>query len=84
VTSAIFAGVFSGAMPVICRERILREFRADSPLRNYFSKKKSIASELAFSNKKKGTCANGEIVGLPGESADIKNDCKDTGEDTKG
>jgi hypothetical protein len=32
-------------MYVICRERILREFRANSPLRNYFSKKKTIASD---------------------------------------
>ena len=46
---------------VLCHERILREFRADSPLRNCFSKKKSIASELPFS-KKKSTYANGEIV----------------------
>ena len=33
---------FYGAMPVICRERIFREFRADSHLRNCFSKKNSI------------------------------------------
>jgi hypothetical protein len=72
-----FCRFFYGAMPVLCCERILRKFRADSPLRNCFSKKNSIASELPFSNKKKGTCANGE-------NADIKNDCEDTGEGTKG
>ena len=74
---------FYGAMSVLCCERNLREFRANSPLRNCFSKENSIASELPFS-KKKSTYANGEIMCLPGESAYIKNDCEDTGRGIKG
>jgi hypothetical protein len=71
---------FYGAMSVLCCERNLREFRADSHLRNCFSKKKSIAPESPFSNKKKGTCANGEVVCI----CLAQKDCEDTGEGTKG
>jgi hypothetical protein len=48
VTSAIFADVFSDAMPLKNFER----FRTDSLLRNCFSKKNSIASESPLWKKK--------------------------------
>jgi hypothetical protein len=66
-------------MSVLCCERNLREFRANSPLRNCFSNENSIAPELPFSNKKK-TCANGEVVC----ACLMQKDCEDTGEGKKG
>jgi hypothetical protein len=70
---------FYGAMPVLCHETTFRGFRADSHLRNCFSKKNSIASELPFS-KKKSSYANGEMV----YTCLVKKDCEDTGGGTKG
>jgi hypothetical protein len=52
---------FCGDMPVLCCERILREFQADSPFRNCFSKKKSIAPESPFSKKKAMHVINADL-----------------------
>jgi hypothetical protein len=56
-----FCRFFYGAMWVLCHEKILRKFRAESLLRNCFSKKNQLPQNCPSQKRKKGTCANGEM-----------------------